>query len=84
MSECSLTKDRFLEIVKDVEVLQERQAGIAADIKEKIAACAAEYKIEKKHLNKAVKECIKYNKDKTKYLDDTKTVDQLLVNVIEY
>lgn len=84
MSECSLTREKFLEIVKDVEILKERQASIAEDIKEKIAACAEEYNIEKKHLNKAVKECIKYNKDKAKYLDDTRTVDQLLVNIIGY
>lgn len=83
MSECSLTKEKFIEMASSIETLQEQKKDIADTIKEQVEACSEEYNIEKKYLNRAIKEYIKYSKDKAKYVDETRTVDQLLINVIE-
>lgn len=83
MSECSLSKEKFISVARAVETLEAEKKELVAEIKEQIESCSEEYNIDVKPLKKAIKEFLRYEKDKALYLAETNSVDQILINAMD-
>ena len=79
----TIDREEFISLARGVASLEEDKRDINEDIKTLIEDKAEVHSIDKKVLKAAIKEYIKYEKDRAAYIVEDREKDQLLLNVIE-
>lgn len=78
----TMERDEFISLANAIASLEEDKKDINEDIKTRINDAAEHHGIDKKVIKAAVKEYIKYEKDRAQYIVEDREKDQLLLKVI--
>ena len=72
------TQEQIVALATCIKELDDKRKDIMADIKDVKDEFCKEHDIKKKHLNDALKQYFKWQKDRTKFLEEINETDQLV------